>query len=394
MARLIHGVAMSPAPRQGDPLTDLSMLLSRLQRTILHADAEREARLRESEFEREKAHANISYARSLLTKLEQDASAIKIHPRRQDIHADLLRKRDLLDQLSDHLNDLAEFAAAAAASGDTSAGGGNGDGDQDTSDGEDILADIIATPSESLDSSARSPDIPPQLPQESQQSHDSSDSAPDPLEPPSQSRPEEQQQQQPSTQPPPQPQPQPPEQTPATSTTTPLPPTTTSQTLRSRQPPQPSTTTAPPTTTTAAAPNPTPQAATTTATSLFGSRAGTTKPSASSTTAVSTTEAILDHQRAEQDALSESILKLASELKASSHAFSASLDEDRALVERAGRGMERTGEQMSMVSRRMGALQRMAEEEGWLGRMKLYAMVYGLMVVLVLVVFVLPKLRF
>jgi hypothetical protein len=42
----------------------------------------------------------------------------------------------------------------------------------------------------------------------------------------------------------------------------------------------------------------------------------------------------------------------------------------------------------------MGMLQRMTEGEGWWGRMKLYAFVYGLMVVLVLVVFVLPKLRF
>lgn len=61
MARLIHGMVVSPAPRRGDPLTDLTLLLSRLQRTILHADAEREARLRESEFEREKAHA-VRYA--------------------------------------------------------------------------------------------------------------------------------------------------------------------------------------------------------------------------------------------------------------------------------------------------------------------------------------------
>lgn len=57
MARLIHGVAVASAPRRADPLTDLTLLLNRLQRTILHADSEREARLRESEFEREKAKA-------------------------------------------------------------------------------------------------------------------------------------------------------------------------------------------------------------------------------------------------------------------------------------------------------------------------------------------------
>jgi hypothetical protein len=57
MARVIPGLTPTPIPRRADPLTDLTLLLSRLQRTILHADAEREARLRESDFEREKAHA-------------------------------------------------------------------------------------------------------------------------------------------------------------------------------------------------------------------------------------------------------------------------------------------------------------------------------------------------
>jgi hypothetical protein len=58
MARLIAGVTTTPSFRQRvDPLTDLSLLLSRLQRTILHANAEREARLRSSEFERAKAQA-------------------------------------------------------------------------------------------------------------------------------------------------------------------------------------------------------------------------------------------------------------------------------------------------------------------------------------------------
>lgn len=68
MARLIHGVA-SPAPvtRHADPLTDLNRLLSRLQQTILRADAEREARFKESEFEREKVQtARSSYFPLLL----------------------------------------------------------------------------------------------------------------------------------------------------------------------------------------------------------------------------------------------------------------------------------------------------------------------------------------
>ncbi|KAK4138214.1 hypothetical protein BT67DRAFT_430878 [Trichocladium antarcticum] len=237
-------------------------------RTILHADAEREARLRASEFEREKSQANINYARSLLTTLEQDALTIKIHARRQDVQAELAQKREVLDQLSERLGDLAEFAAA-------------GDDSDDDDDGEDLLADIIATPSESM-ASTGSPDTPPAAP----------------------------------------------------------------------------------------------------------------APSTTTTAAISTQEAILDHHRAEQDALSESILKLASDLKLSSQAFSASLDQDRALVDRAGQGIARTGERMAGVTRRLGVLTRMTEGEGWWGRMRLYAIVWGLMVVLVLVVGVLPKLRF
>lgn len=259
------------------------------------------------------------------------------------------------------MSDLAEIAAADTDdNGDIDAG--------DTSDGEDILADIIATPSESLDSS-RSPDVaaeeedpddqeaganlspnspPPQKPQPAKDDPPKKEEPPAPSSPPVIEKPV----------------------SPATATSA----TTTTQTLRPRRPD----------------PASEKDTAQTTGTnrSLFGDRAAT----AHSPTA--TTEAILDHQRAEQDLLSESILKLASDLKVSSQAFSVSLEEDKEVVGRAGEGMSKTGEGMDAVTRRMGTLQKMTEGEGWLGRMMLYAQVYGLMVALVLVVFVLPKLRF
>ncbi|KXX79019.1 hypothetical protein MMYC01_204300 [Madurella mycetomatis] len=361
MAQLIPGVMATPAVRHADPLTDLTLLLSRLQQTILHADAEREARLRASEYERAKARANINYARSLLTKLEQEALTVKIHARRHDAQADLVRKREVLDQLSERLSDLAEFAAAAS----------HNEEEADTSDGEDILADIIVTPSESMDST-RSPNMAAQEPPDEE-----SNQTPPPLESqqPTSAQPQAKAVPSENTEPEP----------PTTTTTTTLPPdpTTTSQSLRPRHaetsptsPPQPS--------------EPTASATTTSSSALFGSRSANQPPLPAATT----TEAILDHQRAEQDALSESILKLASELKASSQAFSASLEEDKDLVDRAGQGMSKTGEGMEGVTRRMGVLQRMTEGEGWWGRMRLYAMVYGLMVVLVLLVGVAPKLRF
>ncbi|KAH6624493.1 hypothetical protein B0J18DRAFT_428461 [Chaetomium sp. MPI-SDFR-AT-0129] len=378
MARLIHGVTATPVPRRGaDPQTDLTLLLTRLQRTILHADAEREARLRDSEFERDKARANVQYARSLLTKLEQEALTVKIHARRQDIQTDLVQKQEILDQLSERLSDLAEFAAAGRSrSGRVIDDGNNGgrDDDDDTSDGEDILADIIATPSESLESTQS--DAPPQDSREArgepQASHPSTQPQPqlDPLNVESQQ-----------------------EQT-----------TVTSQTLRPRHTPHAQSQSQDPPESQSHSPSqshphPPPTRASTTSSLLNTTQPppSTTSPTTttrSPTTAISTTEAILDHQRAEQDALSSSILRLASELKQSSHAFSASLEEDRELVDRAGRGLSKTGQDMEGVTRKMGVLTRMTEGEGWWGRLRLYGFIYGLMVVLVLVVFVLPKLRF
>ena len=56
MARVLQGTAVTtPTIRQSDPLADLNRLLSRLQQTVLRADADRERRLRTSEYERRKA---------------------------------------------------------------------------------------------------------------------------------------------------------------------------------------------------------------------------------------------------------------------------------------------------------------------------------------------------
>ncbi|KAK0646675.1 hypothetical protein B0T16DRAFT_429470 [Cercophora newfieldiana] len=352
MARLVHGVAISsPVSPSADTLTELNRLLNRLQQTILRADAEHEARLRANEYERERVQQNVRHAQSLLTKLEQEALYIKIHSRRQELQSDLVRKRETLDQIFDRINDLAEIAATSPEDDDADGG--------DTSEGEDILADIIATPSESLDSS-RSPEVSPKHLEENEPPSvdpiPSLESAP-PAQPPREDA-------KPTHQRPPSP--------PALSEK-PEVTTTTSQTLRPRRH------------------NPSekePTTGSTTSSALFGDR------SAAATTNSATTEAILDHQRAEQDAISESILKLASDLKASSHAFTATLEEDKEVVDRAGQGMNKTGERMDAVTQRMGLLQRMTEGEGWWGRMRLYVQVYGLMVVLVLLVFVLPKLRF
>lgn len=123
---------------------------------------------------------------------------------------------------------------------------------------------------------------------------------------------------------------------------------------------------------------------------LFANRRKPAPPQTSTATA----EAILDQQRAEQDALSDSILKMAGALKASSKKFSSTLEADKEALGRAGDGMAKTEQSMEAARGRMGTLRKMTEGKGWWGRMLLYAWVYGLMLTLVLLVFVFPKLRF
>ena len=129
---------------------------------------------------------------------------------------------------------------------------------------------------------------------------------------------------------------------------------------------------------------------TTARTALFANRRKPAPPETSTATA----EAILDNQRAEQDSLSDSILKMAGALKASSHKFSDTLEADKEVLGRAGEGIEKTEQSMEAARGRMGTLRKMTEGKGWWGRVILYAWVYGLMVTLVLLVFVFPKLRF
>jgi hypothetical protein len=123
---------------------------------------------------------------------------------------------------------------------------------------------------------------------------------------------------------------------------------------------------------------------------LFASRRQPASPQASTATA----EAILDQQRVEQDAISNSILNLASALKESSNSFSANLEEDKNVLSAAGASIEKSELSMEAAQGRMGSLRKMTEGKGWWGRMMLFAWVYGLMVSLILFVFVFPKLRF
>ncbi|KAJ6444770.1 synaptobrevin [Purpureocillium lavendulum] len=324
-------------------LVELSQLLSRLQQTVLHPTPEREHRLRTSDYERARLEANLEYARAQLLKLEQDALALKAPTRRLELQSALVAHRDTLDTLLDRLADIRQIAADEPV-------------DDDSSDEEDLLADIVPTPSESMDSASA----------EATEERSVDETTPDPPSPTPAAVPE----------PPPAPTTAPPAQDISPTTTTPpIPlPTQTSQTLRSR----------------ASAPSPTSH--TTARAALFANRRR--GEAASPQTSTATAEAILDHQRVEQDALSDSILKMAGALKASSQRFSTTLEADKETLGRAGEGMDRTERGMEATRGGMGALRRMTEGKGWWGRMILYAWVYGLMLTLLLVVFVMPKLRF
>jgi Membrane fusion protein Use1 len=125
---------------------------------------------------------------------------------------------------------------------------------------------------------------------------------------------------------------------------------------------------------------------------LFGNRRKAAPAATQASTA--TAEAILDHHRHEQDELSDLILKMAGTLKTQSQHFSTMLDDDKAVLDKAGRGMDSTATGMDTAARRMGTLQRITEGKSWWERMMLFAWIYGLWLALLLLVFVLPKLRF
>ncbi|KAI0851780.1 hypothetical protein F5Y00DRAFT_259270 [Daldinia vernicosa] len=365
MARLAQApITQKRTISNPDSLPDLNRLLDRLQENILRADAERERRLRTSEYERAKARVNIDYARSLLTKLEHDALTIKVHTRRQEVQNDLNGKREVLEQITERFRELEEISV---------------DSDDDSSEGEDLLGDIINTPSESIESTSATDqrgdddDTEDVGEQPNDEAEIETEESPSLIQ--ESQIPDHRQQSSSAMQS---------HQATTTTTTSSAPEptpsgsgTSTSQTLRPRggasQQPLPS------------------DVGETSAlrTQLFG-----TRPDPTTTSTPSTTEAIMDLHRAEQDKLTESMVGMARALKESTHRFASSLREDEDVVRAAGTNLERNERGLGAVAGRMGALRRLTEGKGWWGRMLLYLWIAGLAVFAVLLVFVFPKLRF
>ena len=108
---------------------------------------------------------------------------------------------------------------------------------------------------------------------------------------------------------------------------------------------------------------------------------------------LSQSETLLSHNRTEQETLTTGLLGLARALKESSVQFSSSLEAEKDVLKRAEGGLDKNAQGMEAAGKKMSMLRRMSEGQGWWGRIKLYAFIFGLWIACFLVVFVGPKLR-
>lgn len=92
--------------------------------------------------------------------------------------------------------------------------------------------------------------------------------------------------------------------------------------------------------------------------------------------------------------LTSSLVSLAQQLKLSAQQFSNELAGDAKAVQGTEEALGKNKDGLDTATRRMGVLRRMSEGRWWLGRMMLYAGIGALWLVLCLVVFLGPKIRF
>ena len=114
----------------------------------------------------------------------------------------------------------------------------------------------------------------------------------------------------------------------------------------------------------------------------------------STTTATTKNTSLLESADTLHADLTSSLVGLATQLKLSAQAFSDDLADDAQQVSNTEEALSKNKSGLDAATQRMGLLRRMSEGRWWWGRMVLYAGIGVLWVVLVLVVFVGPKLRF
>jgi hypothetical protein len=118
------------------------------------------------------------------------------------------------------------------------------------------------------------------------------------------------------------------------------------------------------------------------------------KPTTTVDPTLAQSEALLSHNRSEQENLTSSLLEMAKQLKQQSMQFGSTLEADKGIVDRTVESLDNNMLGMEAAGQRMGTLRRMTEGRGWWARMKLYAMIFGLWFLAFLIVYVGPKIRF
>jgi hypothetical protein len=288
----------------------LNRLLQRLDQTLLSANPD--PKLRYSQYERNRVGVNLENARTLLLTLEKQSSTVRTQlAQKQQIQADLQRKRELVKQLSTRLEELNKLDEAEDSDSD----------EEDEEDDPDVPRPSYAPARADADNGIDAGSEPQELLRSAAEQH------------------EAQQQQ---------------------------------QEIRSRKP-------------LSAADNRN-AASTTARENLFAGRKQ--HPD------LETTEALMSHNRSEQDALTKGLLGLARSLKESTVNFGASLEAEKDVMKRAEGSLEKSSLGMEAAGKKMGTLRRMSEGQGWWGRIKLYGCIFALWVFLFLIVFLGPKLRF
>lgn len=102
----------------------------------------------------------------------------------------------------------------------------------------------------------------------------------------------------------------------------------------------------------------------------------------------------LQSEKLTQQELRNQILDAAKRLRESEELTARLLQRDDENVSGALDVVFKSNTAIETTTRKMGAIARMAEGRGWMGRMWLYGYIAGLWVLALVVVFVLPKLRF
>ncbi|KAI9826450.1 MAG: hypothetical protein M1826_006659 [Phylliscum demangeonii] len=361
---------------------NLSRLLLRLENVIL-LSADEDALLRASVFERKRLSANLAYARNLCSQLEHAVAHQEVEPDGQDVEIDLVPQKELIARLDERLRQLDETDEEEE------------EGSWVEGDGEDLLGDDAVAADEPNEGTATNGTTPEALAFKETGGSGNADrtvlgsdvpaitgpsdnilaslaqSLPDANEPESQSK------------------------------TNPLavgksgvaerpsetvPVTSGERSLERRRPfradgdvhqkgSQPASDTS----------------------ALFGkgrTADGAGATTSSDATSLPQTEKLLSHHRIEQEDLTASLLEMAQALKASSQAFATSLESEKEVLGRASEGLDKNATGLEAAEKRMGALRRMTEGKGWLGRMLLYVWLMGLVMIALVIVGFLPKLRF